>query len=166
MNELKDILNDIANDDRRAGNIIRSLRAMVKPEESEKVVISLGDVLHEVISLFHSEAIIRNIDVGTSFVNPLPRVNIDVVQIQQVLTNLMMNAAESMMDEVKRKMVIRAHIVEGNKVRVPVSDCGPGIADEDLGKIFDPFFTTKRSGPGDGAVTQSLSSRPTAAISG
>jgi two-component system sensor kinase FixL len=54
MNELKDILNDIANDDRRAGNIIRSLRAMVKPEESEKVVISLGDVLHEVISLFHS----------------------------------------------------------------------------------------------------------------
>lgn len=150
MNELKDILNDIANDDRRAGNIIRSLRAMVKPEDSEKIVISLSDVLHEAVSLFHSEAIIRNIDVDTFFVDPLPGVNIDVVQIQQVLTNLMMNAAESMLAEVQRKMVIRAHIVEGGKVRVTVSDCGPGIADEDLGRIFEPFFTTKRSGLGMG----------------
>ena len=101
-------------------------------------------------SLFHSEAIIRNIDVDIFFVDPLPRVNIDVVQIQQVLTNLMMNAAESMLDEVQKKMVIRAHIIEGNRVRVAVGDCGPGIAEEDLDKIFESFFTTKRSGLGMG----------------
>lgn len=150
MDELKDILNDIANDDRRAGNIIRSLRSMAKPEYSEKVVKSLSDVLHEVISLFHSEAIIRNIDVDTFFVEPLPRVNIDVIQIQQVLANLMMNAAESMLNETRGKMIIKAQVIDGNKVSVAVSDCGLGIAEEDLDNIFEPFFTTKRSGLGIG----------------
>jgi len=150
MDELKDILNDIADDDKRAGNIIRSLRAIVKPEDSEKVAVSLGDVLQDVISLFHSEAIIRNIEVETFFAEPLPRVKIDVVQIQQVLTNLMMNAAESMLDETGGKMTIRVQVIDGNKVRVAVSDCGPGLAAKDLDKIFEPFFTTKSSGLGMG----------------
>jgi len=150
MDEFKDILNDIANDDKRAGNIIRSLRSMVKPEDSEKAVISLSEVLHEVISLFHSEAIIRNIDVDTFFAEPLPRVNINAVQIQQVLTNLMMNAAESMLDEPRGKMAISAQVIDGNKVRVTVSDRGRGIADKDLDKIFEPFFTTKTTGMGMG----------------
>ncbi len=151
IDEIKDILKDIANDDKRAGNIIRSLRSMVKPEEGERITVSLNDVLVEVISLFHSEAIIRNVNVETFFVDPLPQVSIDPVQIQQVVTNILMNAAESMLDESRnRKMLVRTQVIDGDKVRVAVSDYGPGIAEEDLGKIFEPFFTTKRSGLGMG----------------
>ncbi len=104
------------------------------------------------VALFHSEAIIRNIQVQSFLDNSLPTVNVDVVQIQQVVTNLMMNAAESMLDESNenRKITIWSETNGGDRVRVGVSDCGSGIEKEDLGKMFEPFFTTKRSGLGMG----------------
>jgi two-component system sensor kinase FixL len=149
--ELRDILSDIATDDKRAGDIIRSLRSMVKREESEIVSVPLNDIVRKVVSLFNSEAIIRDIRVETFLTDDLPNVNIDIVQIQQVLTNLMMNAAESMIQEGRdRKISIRTEAGGGHRARVAVSDTGTGIEEKDIGKIFDPFFTTKRSGLGMG----------------
>ena len=72
--QLREILEDIARDDKRAGDIIRSLRSMVKPEEGRPGVVSMNDVLTEVSSLFHSEAIIRNMRVEMDCANPLPPV--------------------------------------------------------------------------------------------
>ena len=72
--ELREILEDIAKDDKRAGDIIRSLRSMVKPEEGEQQLISINDVLLEASSLFNSEAVIRNIRVETDCADPLPPV--------------------------------------------------------------------------------------------
>jgi PAS domain S-box-containing protein len=149
--ELRDILNDIATDDKRAGDIIRSLRSMVKREEPEMVSVTLNDIVRQVVSLFNSQAIIRDIRVETFLADDLPNVNIDIVQIQQVLTNLMMNAAESMIQEGRdRKISIRTEAGGDHRARVAVSDTGTGIEEKDIGKIFDPFFTTKRSGLGMG----------------
>ena len=97
-NQLREILEDIARDDKRAGDIIRSLRSMVKPEDGEQELISINDVLNEASSLFNSEAVIRNIRIETDCANPLPPVSMNKIQILQVLINLMMNAAESMLD--------------------------------------------------------------------
>ena len=124
---------------------------MVKREESEMVSVPLNDVVRQVVSLFNREAIIRGIRVETFLTDDLPNVNIDTVQIQQVLTNLMMNAAESMIQEGRdRKISIRTEAGGGRRARVAVSDTGTGIEVKDIGKIFDPFFTTKRSGLGMG----------------
>jgi len=152
VEELKEILQDIANDDKRAGDIIRSLRSMVKPEEAEREPVSINDVLRETVSLFNSEAIIRSIRVEMDFTDPLPLVHVNEVQIRQVIINLMMNAAESVTSEASenRKIVLQSRAADHDAVQVAVRDFGPGIEEKELNKIFEPFFTTKRSGLGMG----------------
>ncbi len=123
---------------------------MVKPEEWEQELFLINDVVLEASSLFHSEAIIRNIKVELNFAGTVPQVMINKIQILQVLINLMMNAAESMLGaSAEGKIVIRTRADDGI-VQVAVRDFGIGIEKNDLGKLFDPFFTTKRSGLGMG----------------
>ena len=149
--QLREILEDIAHADKRAGDIIRSLRSMIKPEEGEQELISINDILTEASTLFHSEAIIRNVRVETDFADPMPRVMINKIQILQVVINLMMNAAESMLNVSEGgKIVLHTMATDGGAVQVAVSDFGPGVEEEDLGRLFEPFFTTKRSGLGMG----------------
>lgn len=151
MDELTEILEDIAKDDKRAGDIIRSLRSMLRPEESEQELIEMNGLLNEMIALFNSEAIIRNIGIKTRFEDSLPSVKANRVLLQQVVINLLMNAAESMMDmNEKRKIVIETSAVHEDRVRVAIRDYGPGIDERESDKIFKPFFTTKRSGLGMG----------------
>ncbi|HEY3277659.1 MAG TPA: PAS domain S-box protein [Syntrophorhabdaceae bacterium] len=150
--ELKDILRDIADDDSRAGAIIRSLRSMVKLDEGEPELVPINRILDETVSLLNSEAIMRNIRVETDFTDPLPSVKVDKVQIQQVLINLMTNALESMPQgsQDNRKIVVETRAIDGPAVEVAVRDFGVGIDARELQKIFDPFFTTKRHGLGIG----------------
>jgi two-component system cell cycle sensor histidine kinase/response regulator CckA len=151
MGELKEILEDIASDDKRAGDIIRSLRAMLKPGESELESIVLNDLLRDTIHLFHSEAIIRIIKIEEDFVETLQRVNVDKVQIQQVVINLLLNASESMSESMgNRKIIIRTRISDNNRIEVSFRDFGIGIGKNAMENIFDPFYTTKRSGLGIG----------------
>ncbi len=150
--ELREILQDIADDDKRAGDIIRSLRSMVKPDEGRLELVPVDHVLNEAVSLLNSEAIIRNIRVETDFGRELPEVSIDKVQIKQVVVNLMTNALESIpQDSVEnRKVVVGARKITGGAVEVTVRDFGTGIDAKDLDSIFDPFFTTKPNGLGMG----------------
>jgi len=151
MDECKQILQDIADDDKRAGSIIRSLRSMARPEEGEREAASINDVLVEAISLFHSDAIIRNIMLENDLADPLPLVRINKVQVQQVVINLLANAAESVTDgSADKRIVIRTSTANDGGVQVIVRDFGPGIEEKELDDIFEPFFTTKRSGLGLG----------------
>jgi two-component system sensor kinase FixL len=150
--ELKEILQDIVSDDKRAGDIIRSLRGMVKPEEGERERISINDVLQETVALFRNEAILRNVVVETDLQEGLPLLHAIKVQIQQVLINLMMNAAESMMEveSGEKKILMKTTMSCNGHIQVAVSDTGPGVGEQELTKILEPFFTTKRSGMGMG----------------
>jgi two-component system sensor kinase FixL len=125
---------------------------MLKPEEAERTRVCMNDLLHEAISLFHSESVIRNIAIELSLAEPLLPVMIDKVLILQVLVNLLMNAAESMGLGISgdKEIVLTTQAAGDGMVRVAVRDAGSGIDAEGLTKIFDPFFTTKRSGLGMG----------------
>lgn len=149
--ELKEILEDIVNDDKRAGDIIRTLRSMVRPDQGEQEAVDINSLLKETIALFNSEAIIRNVRIESEFADPLPSVEVNRIQLQQVVMNLLMNAIESMRDECdNRKIVVQTRPIGRNRVRVAVRDYGAGIDDHDLTRIFEPFFTTKHSGLGMG----------------
>ncbi|OPY81996.1 MAG: Sensor protein FixL [Syntrophorhabdus sp. PtaU1.Bin153] len=151
MNEMVEILEDIAKDDKRAGDIIRSLRSMLRPEEGEQEIIDINNLLGETVALFNSEAIIRNIRIETKFAGSLPLVEANKIQLQQVVINLLMNAAESMMDEHRSKeIILETRTINENRVQVAVRDFGTGIGENELSRIFEPFFTTKRSGLGMG----------------
>jgi PAS domain S-box-containing protein len=159
LGELREILQDIVNDDKRAGDIIRSLRSMLKQEEKERETIAINDVLRDMISLFHSEAVIRNMAVEMDLADPLPLVHVDRVQIQQVMLNLIMNAAEMMShnEPEHRKIVLQTRSADHRSVQVAVRDLGPGIEEKNLDHIFEPFYTTKRSGLGMGlSVSRSI----------
>jgi len=151
MEELKEMLHDIAQDDKRAGDIIRSLRAMVRAEEGEAEAAEPGDLIREAVALFNSEAVMRNIRVELDIGRSLPPVKVNRVQIGQVLINLMMNGAEAMDEEPLESRRLTIGVRESaNTVRVTVRDFGKGIDGVEADKLFEPFFTTKRSGLGLG----------------
>ena len=158
IGELQEILQDIVHDDKRAGNIIRSLRSMLKPHEEDHETIPINDIVLEAISLFNSEAILRNIRVKMDLADASPLVYVNKTQLQQVMINLLMNAAESMLEASEnKKIIVRTRAATDRVVQVEVRDFGPGIEETDLARIFEPFYTTKQSGLGMGlALSRSI----------
>jgi PAS domain S-box-containing protein len=158
LNEFQEIIQDIIADDQRAGNVIRSLRSMMKREEGEKKPIPLNDILIDVIQIFRGEALLRNMQVETQLDESLPPVFGDPGQLQQVMLNLIMNGMEAMSRNPsgQRKLILRTQRKDSS-LRVTVRDFGPGIAQENLERVFEPFFTTKNTGLGMGlAVCRSI----------
>jgi two-component system sensor kinase FixL len=151
LNEIQEILEDIISDDRRAGGVIRSVRSMMKREEGEKRPINLNDILDDVIQIFRSEAISRNVRLETEFDGSLPPIIGDKAQLEQVLLNIIMNGAEAMSQKTseQRKLILRTERKD-QSLRVAVRDFGPGIDKDNLERVFQPFFTTKSAGLGIG----------------
>lgn len=149
--ELKNILQDIAEDDKRAGRIIQTLRAMFRQDKGEREPVAINSLCREVIELFKGEAVARKIRVETELCDLLPPVMMNRTQIEQVLVNLLMNAGEWMDDGAReRKITVRTSIQDMTHVRMEVCDTGSGIDEKDLVRIFEPFFTRKRAGIGMG----------------
>ena len=158
LNEFQEILRDIISDDQRAGNVIRSLRSMMKREVGEKKPIILNDVVNDVIQIFRSEAIFRNVRMETELDGFSLLVLGDKTQLQQVILNIVMNAAEAMSQNQpeRRKLILRTQR-KGQSIWMTARDFGPGIDQENLERVFQPFFTTKGTGLGMGlAVCSSI----------
>jgi signal transduction histidine kinase len=151
VDEFREILHDIIHDDQRAGNVIRSLRSMMKREEGERNPTIINDVFRDVTQIFNTESVFRNVHIDTEFDESLPPVLGDKVQLQQVVLNLIVNAADAMSQNPpeERKIILRTQ-VKDDRIRVTVRDFGPGIDKENLERIFEPFFTTKGAGLGMG----------------
>ena len=147
----RSILKNIVQDDKRAAGVITSLRSMVKREEREKELLDINEVLRETLTLFRGEAIIRNVEIKTGFDSTLPPVSADKIQLQQVVLNLVMNAAEAMseMPSQQRRILLRTQATD-HGIQVTVRDFGPGINLAKLNDIWQPFFTTKSMGMGMG----------------
>jgi signal transduction histidine kinase len=160
LNLFRTILQNIVEDDKRAAGVITSLRSMLKREESRKEPLNMNTVLDDVLKLFHSEAIVRNVTIERDFDRSLPPVLGDKIQLQQVALNLIMNAAEAMSEspheDEKRKIILRTQAT-AHGIQVAVRDFGPGIDPTKLATIWQPFFTTKSTGLGLGlSVSRSI----------
>ena len=151
LDELREILQDITQDDQRAGSVIRSLRSMVKREEVERKPVILNNVLNDVVQIFHTESVFRNVRVETELDGSLPPVLGDKVQLQQVVLNLILNAADAMSENPpEQRKIILCTRVKDDRVRVTVRDFGAGVDQANLERIFEAFFTTKGAGLGMG----------------
>lgn len=152
VDEMGEILKDIVKDDRRAGEIIRRMRTLVKKEEIEFAPLDLGNVIGDVVLLAHSDAILHNIRVLREIDSGLPTVRGDRVQLQQVMLNLLLNAFDAMDDcpANEREIKVRAQRDGAGMVTVAVRDKGTGLSRDKLDKIFQPFYTTKPDGLGMG----------------
>jgi signal transduction histidine kinase len=150
--EVREILTDIIEDDRRASEVIRRLRSMLRTGAIEPADVNVNEIVGEVLKLLGSDAVLRNVVIETDFAVGIQRVRGDPVQLQQVVLNLVVNAMDAMKETevLDRRVTIRTMSTDPSTVLITVADLGPGIPNDKLGRIFQPFFTTKREGLGMG----------------
>ena len=151
--ELKEILNDIVSEDKRAGEVIRRLRLFLKKGEVHQHSLRINEVVQDVLKLIRSDLINQKVTVDCKLVRNLPTITGDPVQLQQVLLNLVVNACDAMdgCNIPERRVLIRTGIENGSSaVIVSVTDRGSSISEEKIEQIFEPFFTTKVKGMGLG----------------
>jgi PAS domain S-box-containing protein len=151
LDEVRDCLVDIVESDKRAGDVIRRLRTLLKKEEVEFHPLDLNEVVVDVLRLTRSDLLNRNVTIATRLATGLESVLGDRVQLQQVLLNLVMNACDAMEAlPYGRRLEVRTGGSEAGKVEVVVSDVGKGIPPDQLESIFEPFVTSKAEGMGMG----------------
>lgn len=148
--ELREILSDIIEDDRRAGEVINRMRTMLQEGAVESRELDVADVIRTVLKMFASDALLRGISLESDLETASVRVVGDRVQLQQVVLNLVANAMDAVESARERRISVRAEVSDADMVTVSVTDSGPGIQPERLERIFAPFFTTKSDGLGMG----------------
>jgi two-component system, LuxR family, sensor kinase FixL len=155
--EVREILNDIVSEDKRAGEVIQRLRQWLKKGEVQQHSLRINEVVEDVLKLIHDDLINQHVTIDVELGRNLPLVTGDPVQLQQVLLNLVVNACDAMTncDAPERRLLIRTGTETRNgngncAVLVSVTDRGGSIPEEKMEQIFEPFFTTKAKGMGLG----------------
>lgn len=157
--ELRTILMEIAEADKRAGLLIHHLRLLMKKGEEEFAPVVLNHLVAEVLDFVRGEFLLRNVEVRTSYAPDLPQVSGDRVQLQQVIINLVCNACEAMRDQPRDTKVlsISTSTAVNGGAQLLVTDTGPGIPADRLERVFEPFYSSKENGMGMGlAICRSI----------
>jgi signal transduction histidine kinase len=156
--ELREICDDIVSEDNRAAEVIRRLGALYKRGDMKLEALDLNALIRETLELLRAELLIRHVTPIVDLSESLPVIDGGSVQLQQVLLNLVLNAADAMIEKKvdERILTIRTE-ADGTEVRLSVADNGSGIRGDDLPHVFDAFWSTKTGGMGIGlAICQSI----------
>ncbi len=150
LTEVRDILADIVSEDERAGEVIRRLRALLKPGQTQRLPLSVNEIIEDVLRIARSDLIGRGVTVHTALAESAPQVLGDRIQLQQVLLNLILNGSDAMAGNPPAHRHLTLETVHRDGwVRISVSDTGCGLPSEPE-RIFQPFYTTKKDGLGLG----------------
>ena len=159
LDELREILDDIIADDRRAAEVIIRLRTLLRKHEVDTQPLDINEVVGEVAGLLHSDAVIKNVSMELDLAEDLPTVRGDRIQLQQVLLNLIINGFDAMegMPVDQRRLVLRTAWQGEKAVCMSIQDTGVGFKGQDADRLFEPFHTTKAEGMGMGlAINRSI----------
>ena len=159
LREIREVLGDIIADGRRASDVIRGIRGMVKKEKMARRSVDLNEVVTDALRMASPDALLHSCQLETSLDPNLPAIQGNPVQLQQVLLNLAINAFDAMREipTSKRKVVIATQSSGDGTVRTSVRDYGVGVSEEMQNRLFDPFFSTKTEGLGMGlAIVRSI----------
>jgi C4-dicarboxylate-specific signal transduction histidine kinase len=152
LGDVREALACVVGDVDRAGDIIDRIRQHMKKAPPRKERFDLNKAINEVIVLARSMLTRNGVSIQTRLTEGLNPVKGDRVQLQQVIMNLIVNAAEAMrsVDERARELLIGTEYGQAGGVLVTVRDSGPGIDRKHLERVFEAFYTTKSSGVGMG----------------
>jgi two-component system NtrC family sensor kinase len=151
--EFRKYLGQVVNETGRVGRIVSDLLAFSRRGKPQRAPADLNKIVRMTLSLVQHKLKLSNVGVEATLREDLPAVPCDASQVQQVVLNLVLNAAEATqskgVDKRPGQVRIETYAAEG-MVWLTVSDNGEGIPPENLARIFDPFFTTKSDGKGVG----------------
>jgi signal transduction histidine kinase len=156
--ELRAICDDIVAEDHRAAEVIRRLRDLYRRGEIRREPCDLNVLVREMVELLRTELMTRHVVAATELAPSIPPIHGDRVQLQQVLLNLVLNAADAMGEaaEDRRIVTVRTELAD-DRILLSVADHGPGVRDEDMAYIFEGFWSTKPDGMGVGlAISKSI----------
>jgi PAS domain S-box-containing protein len=159
LDEIRDSLDRIVEDGKRAGNVIGGIRTLIHKVPPRKDWFDLQEAILEMVGLTRSEALRQGISMHTRLAGALPVIQGDRTQLQQVILNLILNAIEAMgeLDDGNRELWISTEIAAEAGLLVTVRDSGPGLAPADVESVFKAFYTTKPRGMGMGlAICRSM----------
>jgi len=144
----------------RAGRIVRNLLTFAHKGSAERVPVDLNDVIRRTLSLTAYDLKLKDVTVDRELSGALPDVLGDRHGLQQVVLNLVTNAAHALAENPREKhRIITVSTWFDGQVHLRVADTGPGISDETAQSVFTPFFTTKEPGKGTGlglSITYSI----------
>jgi PAS domain S-box-containing protein len=159
LQELREILTDIASDGHRASGVIRGIKDMVRKVEDNRAVVDVNTLIAGVVRLANPDAHARHCELTTHLKRELPPVLADPVQLQQVLLNLVINAFDAMHASPRdqSRVEIESRRVDARTIEVSVRDRGPGLPADAPARVFERFYSTKRDGMGMGlAIARSI----------
>ncbi|MCK4224101.1 MAG: HAMP domain-containing protein [candidate division Zixibacteria bacterium] len=143
----KEDLEVIVNETNRCKMIVKGLLDFARQTEPQKTLSDINEVIAKSINLISHQASLQNVKIEKKIELDLPKVMIDIGQIQQVFINILLNAIEAMP---QGGTLTVSSGIENEMAAVRFTDTGIGIPQENLPKILDPFFTTKKQGKGTG----------------
>jgi len=150
LEQVQEILADIVETDRRAGQVIGRLRSLLRREAREFVPLDINDVVQDCVRLMRNDLLNRRVSCRLNLMPGLPECAGDAIQLQQVLMNLMRNASDALPEDPDHRIIRIRTQRSDTGVCTEVVDTGSGIPDDMLERIFTPFETTKPTGMGMG----------------
>jgi len=144
------ILDQVQSASRKIESVIRRVMDFTKSSEPQLALVNINGPIKEAIDLSAVSLRKRNIKIEQNLADNLPLCYLDPQLIEQVMLNLITNAAEAMKDGPEYKIIAVTSATVGDRIQVSVSDTGPGIPPESREIIFDPFYTTKNGSSGIG----------------
>lgn len=128
----------------RISQTIRGLLNFARPAPPQFTKVNINQLIEDTLSFLSHQPLFKKVKIEQKLYPQLPPITADLNQIRQVLTNILINAAQAMPDG-GRLSVETSKIKFEDFIQIDISDTGVGIPPENLKKIFDPFFTTKKS---------------------
>jgi hypothetical protein len=142
----------------RAGQIIHRIRAFVKRSEPQRQPSDARQIVEDAVELASIDMRRRNVAIHTYVAQRLPQLMVDPILIEQVVLNLLKNASEAIDNaklppsrrHIELRVVPRHTPEEGGVIEFSVTDMGPGLKEEVIGRLYEAFFSTKVEGLGIG----------------
>ncbi len=139
---LQEHLRLIIDETGRCGTIVKGLLDFSRQTLPQKAPADINEIIEKTLLLLKSQIIMQKVEVATKLEKDLPRIQLDVNQMQQVFANMILNALDAMPEG--GLLIFQTRMLPAEeKIEVSIADTGRGIAKEHIRKIFDPFFTTK-----------------------
>ncbi|MBW2579356.1 MAG: PAS domain S-box protein [Deltaproteobacteria bacterium] len=142
-------LQEIINQTLRCKQIVARLLEFSRQSLDERVLFDVNEIIGQCVELLQHQSLFHNVEIIQNLESDLPQILGNPGELEQVFTNLMLNATDAMEGTGKITIISRSEL-EAKKVVLTFTDTGPGISPEVREKIFEPFFTTKPVGVGTG----------------